>query len=429
MVRSLFARTAWVFLLLLVAFQVFGMAVSYLYIVRPLLKNSVDDLAALIALSAQTWAELPAEALPFYQEELERNYRLRAEPARDALTGNVALLPYVHFLETSLSARLHQRVHIRQDADGDWYRVDIPVGARTVRFSFNRERIGTNPPVTAFSLFAANVLLSLLAAVLVARHLTRPLAQLAASAASVGRAEDVRDLEETGPLEVVTVVRSFNRMAQQVRQLLQNRTTLLAGVSHDLRTPIARMRMAIELYRDQPDPQLLDNMERWLQEMNELIGYFIEFTQGVQAGQRTALDLNDLVGEIVASARAGDAEVLWEPGAACQVTLPVLAAQRIVRNLLDNALRYGAGQGVEVAVECADGAARVEVRDRGPGIPADQRERVFQPFVRLEQSRSARTGGSGLGLAIAWQIAQAQGWELQLSPRAGGGTVASLRIR
>jgi two-component system osmolarity sensor histidine kinase EnvZ len=426
--RSLFGRTAAMFLILVVLFQLFILSVAYFFIARPLLRTSTNDLAALIVLSAERWVELPPEALPFYQEELERSYQLWAMPATTPLTGRVSLLPFITHLEASLSQRLGRAVVIRQSAARDEYWVDIPMDTRSVRFGFSRARIGTNPPIAMLLLVVSGVLLSLVAAVVVARRLTRPLAQLALSAGRVGRGETPEDLEETGPRELVTVVRSFNRMAQQVRQLLQNRTTLLAGVSHDLRTPIARLRMAMELLRHNPDPVLLDNMERYLDEMNGLIAYFIEFTQGISAEQRDSVDMNELVGEIVASARAAEATVVWQPVSACVMSVPLLAVQRIVRNFLDNAIRYGADQEVEVRLACERGRVVIEVHDRGPGIPPDQRERVFQPFVRLEQSRNVRTGGTGLGLAIAWQIAKAQGWELSLLERKDGGTVARLVV-
>jgi two-component system osmolarity sensor histidine kinase EnvZ len=424
--RSLFGRTAATFLALVLLFQLFIFSVSYFLILRPLLQASANDLAALIALSAERWVELPPEALPFYREELERNYQLRAMPAIGPLSGSASLLPFIAHLEASLSQRLGRAVVIRQSAAGDDFWVDVPTGTHTVRFGFRRARIGTNPSIAMLLLIASGVLLSLMAAVLVARRLTRPLAQLALSAGRVGRGETPEDLMESGPQELVSVARSFNRMTQQVRQLLQNRTTLLAGVSHDLRTPIARLRMAMELLRHRHDPALLDNMERYLDEMNALIAYFIEFTQGVAAERRDDVDMNELVEEIVASARAAEAALTWQPVPACVMSVPVLAVQRILRNFLDNALRYGAGREVEVRLVCEPARALIEVHDRGPGIPPDQRERVFQPFVRLEQSRNVRTGGAGLGLAIAWQIAQAQGWELVLLERAGGGTIARL---
>lgn len=426
--RSLFGRTAATSVILVILFQVLIISASYLLVVRPLQKKSTNDLAALIVLSAERWVELAPEALPFYQEELARSYQLRAMPASTTLTAGVSRSSFITPLEASLSRRLEQPVVIHPSADGDSYWVDIPINTRTVRFGFSAARIGLPPSVTMPWLLAAGLLLGLAASLVAARRLTRPLARLAASAARIGRDETPEDMQESGPRELASVARSFNRMAQQARRLLQSRTTLLAGLSEDLRQPIAQLRQLLERMRREPDPAVLRDMERKLDELNGMVMNFIEFTQGMSSGQSDNVDMNELLDEMVAIARAGQAKVVWEPAPACVMYLPALAVQRIVRNLLDNAIGHGTDQEVEVQLACERGRAVIEVHDRGPGIPLHERERVFQPFVRLDPSPTALSAGTGLGLAIAWQIAKAHGWELNLLERQGGGTIARLVV-
>ncbi len=225
----------------------------------------------------------------------------------------------------------------------------------------------------------------------------------------------------------------FNTMARDVSALLANRTTLLAGVSHDLRTPITRMRLAVELLPEEVDPKLVQRLRTNLEAMEELIGDAMQFARGTQESAQP-VQLHDYLAELVQSF---DAPVRLEVNSppAAPVVIAVGAFGRVIGNLVGNAITHGPG-----ANAAANGAAaldevvvqlngtRVRVLDRGPGIPAASRERVFEPFFRLDESRNVHTGGSGLGLAIVRQLCQAHGWEVSLSDRIGGGTCAELNL-
>jgi two-component system osmolarity sensor histidine kinase EnvZ len=426
-VHSLFARTAATFIALVLLFQVLLFSVSAYFIVWPLLRNATGDLAALMVLSAKTWVELPPARLGSYRDELHARHALDVEPARGAIQGGRSLLPYVRLLETELSARLGRTVSVLA-AENERYIVDLPVGDQTLRFSFARDRIGTEPRGAIALVALGSLLLGIFSALIVARGLTRPLARLAEATARVGRAGDVEPVAEDGPRELALLAREFNRMGAQVRELLNNRTTLLAGVSHDLRSPIARLRVALELLRTRPDPALTQRMEQDLETMNALIGTFLEFSRGVGAEPTAVVDARRLLDELADSVRAPDVTVRVTGPSTCKMAAPRLALQRVVSNLLDNAVRYGAGAPVDLVLSAQREAVVIEVGDRGPGIPEDERERVFLPFLRLEGSRNTVTGGSGLGLAIARQIAQAHGWQLGLDARVAGGTLARLVV-
>ncbi|MCK7497422.1 MAG: ATP-binding protein [Comamonadaceae bacterium] len=425
--RSLFARTAATFLLLMLLFQVLLFSVSGYFVVWPLLRNAAGDLAALMVLSAQTWVELPRERLGSYGEELRASHALDVQPARGPLGGKRSVLPYVRLLEAALSARVGQTVAVWvEEGENPRYVADIPAAGEVLRFSFTRDRIGTYPRGAMSLVVLGSLLLGVVAALIVARGLTRPLSRLAEATTRVGRAGDFQPLSEDGPQELALVAREFNRMAAQVRELLENRTTLLAGVSHDLRSPIARLRLALELLRGRPDAALAARMEQDLETMNALIGSFLEFSRGVEAEQPVPTDARQLLEDLADGARAQGAAVSVAGPQVCPVTVAPLALHRVVINLLENAVRYGGGAPVELMLRQDPGGTVIEVSDRGPGIPEADRDRVFQPFVRLENSRNTGTGGAGLGLAIARQIAQARGWRLSLEDRAGGGTLARL---
>jgi two-component system osmolarity sensor histidine kinase EnvZ len=235
-------------------------------------------------------------------------------------------------------------------------------------------------------------------------------------------------LPESGPRELATLNRRFNRMASEIAGLLANRTILFAGISHDLRSPLTRMQLALEMLPDNTDPRLVERLRQDLEQMNQLISDSLDLAQGLGPGESEEVDLRDFVDNIVAGYQRSDAAIDWQPGNCCLCRVDTLALRRVLVNLLDNALRYGGGQPVKVGCRCDAAGGCISVLDRGPGIPDTEREAVFQPFYRLEASRSRSTGGSGLGLAIASQLCSAHGWSIALSAREGGGTEAHVRL-
>jgi two-component system osmolarity sensor histidine kinase EnvZ len=267
----------------------------------------------------------------------------------------------------------------------------------------------------------------LAAAFVFARYLARPLRELAATVERVGRGDTPPPLPENGPSEIATLNRGVNRMAANLRQLEQDRALLLAGVSHDLRTPLARLRLGVEM-------QTLDEATRAgmvddIGEMDRIIGQFLEFARTDEDTPREPSDVNAIVGSGVDRyARAGK-EVHFEPGPVPLVPLRPTAFSRLLANLVDNALAYGAPP-VDVSTRAVDGNIVLDVADRGPGIAPGEVERLKQPFTRASAARANAAGvaGAGLGLAIVERIARLHGGTLDLLPRDGGGTIARVAI-
>jgi two-component system osmolarity sensor histidine kinase EnvZ len=162
--------------------------------------------------------------------------------------------------------------------------------------------------------------------------------------------------------------------------------------------------------------------------MNELIARCLEVSRDFAEQESTEFDLCALLAEVAGEHAQGGADIRGRKGPDCRVRAKPLALKRILSNLVDNALRYGGDQPIDIEYRLVDGRVDICVLDRGPGIPESEREAVFRPFHRLEPSRSSRTGGSGLGLAIVRQLASASGWTVDLVPRDGGGTVACVRV-
>ncbi len=270
---------------------------------------------------------------------------------------------------------------------------------------------------------AALLALALLGASLIAATLSRSLRALAGAARRVGHGETPAPLAESGPRELATVSAAFNRMARDLEALERERAMVLAGISHDVRTPLSRLRLALEM--SGADATAAQGMSADIDEMDQVIGQFLEFARGENEA-KTVDDLTALLTEV--------GEHYVKLGKAVKVSAAQLAPfafarmalRRAVGNLVDNALRY-AGEPVEVAARSEGANVIIEVLDRGPGIPAGEAERLKQPFTRLDPARSGR-GGAGLGLAIVERVARAHGGRLELVPRPGGGLAARLSV-
>ncbi len=263
-----------------------------------------------------------------------------------------------------------------------------------------------------------------LLSVFAARRLAKPLAAFARAAERLGLDPQAPALAEQGPTELRIAIRAFNRMQERLRRFVDDRTRMLAAISHDLRTPLTRLRLRAELIEesDQQRRMLAD-----LAAMSEMIDATLSFARDDAAQEaRIATDLATLVEGVCEDAAEAGENVCYLGGGAAIVLCGPLALRRALSNLIDNAVKYGGVARVRLAV--AAGEASVAIDDDGPGIPAGEREVVFQPFYRREASRNPETGGAGLGLAVARTIARAHGGDIALTDRPEGGLRATLRL-
>jgi two-component system osmolarity sensor histidine kinase EnvZ len=422
--RSLFARTALTLALAFIVFQAAAFWVVYRTLIVPVAERSADDLAGLIVLSAQTWVELPPQTRAAFENELARRHGLRLTTAAIGETAEAPRFAFRKQIEAALSRRVGEPIVLRGVSDTAAAWLDIPVGGHELHAGFFPARYAVKPPLAAIAVAALGAFLSLLTALFLVRRITVPLARAARAASQVGAGELPEPLPETGPAELAELARRFNIMATEVRELLDNRTTLLAGISHDLRTPMTRLQLNLEMLRDAPSAARIDRAVADLADMNKLITGYLELARTTQSESRVRCDLAAVLEEV-----AADAGLEWSGAAPCEIEAGRLAVRQILANLIQNALRYGGGTRVELELECTNRLARVSVRDAGAGIPEDQLEKVFRPFYRLEVSRSQTTGGTGLGLAIVRQLAETNGWKVTLQNRPQGGLEATLEIR
>ncbi len=268
------------------------------------------------------------------------------------------------------------------------------------------------------------VLISVLAlSFLSITSVTRPLARLSKAARQLGDDLDTPPLKESGPKEVAATAMAFNRMQRRIREQLDERERLFSAISHDLKTPITRLRLRAEML---DDPVQRERFCASLDELGELVKGALASVKGLDLHEDPVpMDIIVLANELAEELRLQGGEVQVSGQAALLAVKP-LALKRCLVNLLENAVFYGA----RATVEVSDTPALVTLRihDNGPGIAEDQLARVFSPFVRLEASRSRHTGGSGLGLGIARHIARAHGGDITLANHPEGGLVATLTL-
>lgn len=272
-------------------------------------------------------------------------------------------------------------------------------------------------------LLLAQLLVLALCAWLGIRLVTRPLERLAAAADRLGPDLQPSVVPETGPIEVTRAARAFNAMQRRMAGYLNERMQILAAISHDLQTPITRMRLRVDLMDAGPEA---DKLRQDLDAMGALVREGVAYAKTLQGAEEPVrrLDVDALVRSIANDYADTGSPVTVTGEAGAPVATRPHALRRILTNLVDNALKYGVR--AEVAVRLEQERLHLDVLDGGPGIPDDQLVAVLQPFYRLEASRSRETGGTGLGLAIAHQLALSLGGELSLHNRPEGGLRASV---
>ncbi|QYG03033.1 ATP-binding protein [Massilia sp. NP310] len=272
---------------------------------------------------------------------------------------------------------------------------------------------------------ALSLAVVLLLCLLVVRSITRPLAALSDAAAAVGQGQDDAraPLPETGSREFVNTARAFGAMRERIARYIEDRERLFISISHDLRTPITRLKLRAELLDDEA---LRNDFEEDLDELDMMVKGALQCVKDSDIHENPArIRLDALLGRMVRSARLAGHEVLYQPSGV-DVRGKPLALKRALGNLLDNALYYGAR--AEIAVREEPGSVVVEVRDHGPGVPEDALASLFDPYVRLAHGRERNDGGMGLGLGIARGIIEAHDGQLELRNHPEGGLVAQVRL-
>jgi len=331
--------------------------------------------------------------------------------------------------ERELSARINRPVWIDSKSHPDQVDIRIQLDGGVMHVLAESKRVmSTNTHVWVLWMIGTS-LVFLSVAILFLRNQIRPIERLADVAEAYGKGRDVPDFRPSGATEVRRASLAFLEMKERISRFVQQRTEMLAGVSHDLRTPLTRMKLELAMM---PENESIQALKGDLEEMEHMLEEYLAFARG-QAGEgAVATDLAHLLRDSAANAqRKADAKT---PSKTITVNVPVELAlevrpnalRRCVTNLLENAVRHGS----VIELNATEGAASVDIaiEDNGPGIPPERREEAFRPFHRLDSGRSLVTGGAGLGLAIARDIARGHGGEILLETSHLGGLRAVLRL-
>lgn len=269
---------------------------------------------------------------------------------------------------------------------------------------------------------AIMAMIILIVSVWAVRRVTAPLSSLSTAAERLGNDLNAPPVPETGTVETQQASRAFNAMQARLRSLIENRTRMLAAISHDLRTPLTLLRLRAENVENASERE---KMLATIAEMDSMVGATLQFAKDeAKTEARRPTDIAALVQSVVDDMADAGLPVVMEPTRSFVLACRPDALKRAVRNLIDNAVKHG--KSAKVAIHVQPNSVEIAIDDAGPGIPEQELARVFEPFYRVEASRGPETGGIGLGLAIALSIVQAHGGELKLVNRPAGGLRASI---
>ena len=358
---------------------------------------------------------------------VERADRLDPAPDRPALRQFRARIREVFGPEAEVYVRRARGRDGEEDRPrGRVLWVRMPSVDRSVLVGFPRGRIERDLSTAFITWTIVSLGIAIGATFFLMWRLNRPLGELARAAALVGKGEEPLPVAETGPTEIRSVARAFNQMTGDLAKAQRERATFLAGISHDLRTPLARLRLDVEMLGDKVDATTQRGMVQDLEDMNAIIDQFIDFMRSEAAEPHSGVNLSELARACAERAARLGTQVTCDLADVPVLMLRPLAMQRLVDNLLNNAARHAGGE-ILLRTRVADGRAELSVLDRGPGIPDGMAEHLKKPFTRRDNARSG-SSGAGLGLAIAQRVAALHHGTLELLPRDGGGLEARVSL-
>lgn len=415
---SLFGRALLIMLVPLILLQ---LLVAHIFFERhwdSVVRNLSNTLSADIALVYRTYEQwLPDEGTDAATERaraIATSLAIGVERIDDSNLPLVDGQGRKKFSELfdSLKSRIHQPLMIEDDPRANRVRVRAGLAdGGLLEFVFSRKRLASSTTYIFIFWMIGSAILLMLIATLFLRNQIKPIVQLARAAEQFGMGQEMVEFTSTrGASEIKRASSAFRIMADRIRRTVSSRTEMLAGISHDLRTPLTRMKLEIEMGKI--DQATRDALEVEIDEMRAMIDEYLDFARGDAGEPMERMDVGQLLRDLVESYRRQRRPVEL---AACETAITMLrpqAMRRALTNLIDNALRYGKTARVEL--EHSVGFVRIKVTDQGPGIPAEEFETVFKPFTRLEASRNVKTGGVGLGLSIARDIAQSHGGQITL---------------
>ena len=391
---------------------------------RRLARDVAADMAMLVAL--EDYNQGPAREKLRTLAARQLDYRIQFLPGQN-------LPPYHGRLTSTIDVALDDILEQRIGADrdfrtaraGDEFEIRVDVHDGVLEVAVPRDRVTVSKPDIFILWMVGSSLLLMGIAIIFLRNQVRPIERLARAADSFGKGRAVPDFKPYGAAEVRRAAQAFITMRERIDRHVAQRTEMLAGVSHDIKTPLTRMKLSLAMMPDDAD---ITAMRADIAEMEHMLDDYLAFARGEGGEEASLTDLGEMIREAAVAAERA------QPGARIDVTAPAHVSvsvkraglRRVLANLIDNALKHGSRVAVRLTQD--ERLVEIAVEDNGPGIPEARREEAFRPFHRLDEGRNLQTGGSGLGLAIARDIARAHGGELVLSESGLGGLRATVRL-
>ncbi len=326
-------------------------------------------------------------------------------------------------LNEALTRQLAYPFQVDRVSDPEKIAISVQLEDGVLHFLTSKKRVWSSTTYIFVMWMVGTSLVLLAIAIVFLRNQVRPIRRLALAAEAFGKGRDVATIKPEGAREIRAAAAAFLRMRQRIQRQISQRTEMLAGVSHDLRTPLTRMKLELAMLGGGEEVEAL---KADVAEMERMIEGYLAFARGQDTEPVRQTDLGELLREVVADARRQGTTVTLETDGDLVLQVRPDALRRCITNLVENARRY-AGT-VEVSAARRKDAVEIVVDDGGAGIPPEERENVFRPFFRLDQSRNPDTGGSGLGLTIARDVARSHGGDIVLGESPAGGLRATVRL-
>ncbi len=428
--KTLFGRALLIIVTPLVLMQVISTYVFYErhweIMTRRLVHSLAGDIAFLIE---ELRPPISQEWVAELSERADRHFDIELHWQPEGILPNQPTISVFDQTQVAMKDAMETKVHRPYVMNTDFVdrRIEILVQlpSGVLQVLAHKKRLFTSTTYVFMLWMIGSSLVLFAIAIVFMRNQIRPIRRLAIAARAFGLGRDVTGFKPEGATEVRQASAAFLQMRDRINRQLSQRTEMLAGVSHDLRTPLTRMKLELAMLGDNED---VAELKADVTEMERMVEGYLAFARGEGAEVPVEIDVGTLVNDLIANERRGGTRIVYEQPDDGEAVLPARpdALRRAVANLVQNAARYGSR--VNVTVVRAGDTIEITVDDDGTGIPEDRREEAFQPFKRLEPSRNQETGGTGLGLTISRDIVRSHGGDLTLEDSPLGGLRAVVRL-
>ena len=429
--KSLFGRAL---LILVLPTLLIQLVTAYIFFDRHwdnVTRHMSSSLAGETAFLIKQLQGIPAKQKPQVVSEFEQSTGINVyfEPLY-AFEQTNSTAEFSEF-QSLLRSKIEEAFTVRKINEGGSIEIRIKLPKQSLKIITSVKRLESRTTTIFMAWMMGSSILFLFIAILFLRNQIRPISRLAEAADNFGKGLDTQGFRPNGATEVRKAAHAFITMRERIRRQLRTRTDMLSGISHDLRTPLTRMKLQLAMLpmdvSSRPDMRdVISELDDDVQQMQHMIKEYLDFAQDEGREETTRIELGAWLADVANDYKRMRQDVSLTLAGQAELELRVSACRRMFHNIIDNALRYG--HRCQLTLRVVGSYAEVTVDDEGPGIPGDKREEVFKPFSRLEPSRNSKTGGVGLGLTIARDVVLAHGGSIALETAPAGGLRVLIRL-